>query len=300
MIPLSVLHRSSRFSLKHRHERLQEMSTYDVIKVLAKGWIAFLVCSLAICNAGHSIAAPLKGGIQQSVPITEIGPDTSAKPLSGRMQFAETVEPVDKAFQPNKLFAEASLPGEATSDGWYPIPEWRAGKFHRETQTNHSIFGDVTIKSSVDHVYGMQLDKRGGIWHHESWPKVTKVELEDYTEYKIVNSYQPVSVTNGEFVVKTLETDIDVDRKTGKIKQATRQQGYYQYRPCSPDVACAECETLGFSKFGRVNTEKERSSLEETRVEPFRVINSFRGVNLREGFIRYLKSHGLEDLAPDP
>lgn len=268
--------------------------------VVANIHFASIMAMSIMVLATTSIAAPLKGGVEENVPITEIGPDSSSKPLSARLDFVEKVDPVSKAFQPGKLFAEVNLPSEATSDGWYPIPSWRAGMFHRDTQTNHTLFGDVTINSSVDHIYGMQVDKRGVIWHHESCPKITKVDLDDYTEYKIIDRYEPVAVTNSEFTVKTMETDIDVDRKTGKIKQCSRQEGFYQYRPCGPDAACAECMTLGFSALGRVNTEKEMSSLEEVRKGPFRVINKFRGTDLRENFITYLKSHGLADVAPDP
>lgn len=258
-----------------------------------------------VFTSNAAFSAPLKGGVEEVAPVTpmQLGVEDDdfrdSKPLSGAMEFSETVPPVDAKFKPHKLFAAENLPQEETEDGWYQIPAWRAGRFHRDTQTNHSIFGDVTINSSVDHVYGMQVDKRGGIWHHESWPKVTKIELDDYTEYKIIHRYEPIVVTKKEFVIKTFETDIDVDKKTGKIRMVSKQEGYIRYRPCAQDVACANCTTLGFSQYGRINTTLERSTLEEVRTDPFRVVNVFRGVNLRDSFKRYLKAHDLENLDPD-
>ncbi len=279
-------------------------------------YIAALLSLTGILNAGSVLAAePLKGGVEKvdtapiygglggggkMAPMLQSGAEAEfSRPLNGQMEFSEQVAPVDPAFKPHKLFALDNLPPEGTEDGWYQIPAWRAGKFHRESQTNHTLFGDVTIQSKVDHVYGMQLDKRGGIWHHESWPKVTKVDMDGYAEYKIIHTYQPVSITAEEFVIKAFSTDIDVDPATGKIKRVTKQEDFNKYYPCRKGIACADCTTLGFSQYGRINTTKEQSTLEEVLVEPFQVINKFRGMDLKASFIRYLKSHDMPDLIPD-
>lgn len=220
-------------------------------------------------------------------------------PHVGQMQFSSKVEAVEPKFRPNKLFAATNLPEEGVEDGWYLIPAWRAGKFHRESQTDHTLFGDQTIVSRVDHVYGMQRDKNGGIWHHYSWPKITRVELDGYDEYKIVHRYEPVKITPTEFAVKVNSTDIDVDVNTGKIKRVTKQEEFDQYFPLSEGTVRGESKWQGFSMNGGPNTTVERSSLEEVQTEPFRVINTWKGKDLRESFRKFLQSHELSELLPD-
>lgn len=251
---------------------------------------------------------PLSGGIGEQLQrlrgqldeLKQLRARLEAAPQrTGEMQFSAKVDAVGPELRPNKLFAEANLPQQETEDGWYKIPAWRAGKFHREKQTDHTLFGDVTIASRVDHVYGMQMDKNGGIWHHESWPRVTKVELDGYTEYKLIQKYEPVRISPNEFTVKLFSTDIDVDNKTGKIKRTTKQEEFDRYFPRGNDLAVGECEWQGYSMNGGPNTTVEQTSVEEVRIEPFRVINKWKGKDLRASFRRYLQSHGMADLVPD-
>jgi len=213
--------------------------------------------------------------------------------------FPASVSAVDQKFRPRKLFSEADLPAEDTEDGWYKIPYWRAGKFHREKQINHSLTGDTTVTSRVDHVYGMQQDKSGGIWHHTSWPHVTRVETDKYDEYKIINRYEPVKCEPNEFAFKVSSTDIDVNKTTGKIERVTKQEEIHHYTPGPEGSALGEVEWKGYTASGEPNTTNEHSSVEEMQVEPFRIINSWRKKDLRASFKKYLLSHGMADLVPD-
>lgn len=213
--------------------------------------------------------------------------------------FPGTVSAVDPKFRPRKLFAEADLPAEDTEDGWYKIPYWRAGKFHREKQINHSLSGDTTVTSRVDHVYGMQRDKNGGIWHHTSWPHVTRVETDKYDEYKIINRYEPVEGAPNEFAFKVSTTDIDVNKVTGKIERVSKQEEIHRYTPGPDGTAQGEVEWKGYSASGEPNTTNEQSSVEEVQVEPFRIVNFWRKKDLKASFRKFLLSHGMADLVPE-
>lgn len=287
-----------------------------------------LLCLPLVLAAGIVYAAePLKGGIERLAPLSggeEMtgkednrskhlqggAEDRSSKrleggsefnrPFTGQMEFSTKVAPVEPMFRPHKLFAESNLPSEGTEEGWYQIPAWRAGKFHRETQTDHTLFGDVEIVSKVDHVYGMQRDRNGGIWHHEIWPRVTKVALEGYTEYKIVHRYEPIKITRDEFCIRANSTDIDVDDKTGKIIRVTKQEEFDRYVPAGDGVSKCLSRWQGFSMNGGPNTQLERTTLEEVRVDPFRTINTWHGKDLRASFTKFLKANDLADLIPPP
>lgn len=261
--------------------------------------IALVFSLLALLPAG---AAPLQGKVQQegSAPLSgDLSADSDHTLLPAGVGFSDTVPPVSSTLKLHKLFSSLTLPAEDRDDTWYHIPSWRAGMFHREKQIDHTIFGDVESVSKVDHLYGMQVDKKGGIWHHMSWPRITKIALDGYSQYKIIDKYEPVNTSPAEFCIKITSTNIDVDDKTGKITRLARQEEFDRYFPVSGGLARGYCLIKGFSMFGRVNTTIEKVSVEESMTKPFTPLNSFRGTNLRESFIRYLKSHDLGDLAPD-
>ncbi len=261
---------------------------------------------------------PLKGNVQHTSidGITEGRADIFNNPLSGELtgglvdefgqvrmpaglSFDKTVPPVEKDLKLHKLFSSVTLPAEDKEDSWYQIPRWRAGEFHRETQVSHTRGGDVETTSRVDHVYGMQVDKEGGIWHHMSWPRITKLSLDGYSQYKIINRYEPVKMNQTEYCVKIYSTNIDVDDKSGKIIRLAKQEEFDRYFPAGKGIARGDCIIQGFSHYGRPNTEIECCSVEEKLAKPFNVINSFRGKDLRQSFRNYLQSHELSKLLPD-
>jgi hypothetical protein len=258
---------------------------------------------LPVLAGGSNVSAePLKGNVQRQdvTPVSgDIFQDNELELLPAGIQFSETVAPVGQDLRPHKLFSSVTLPAEDGEDTWYQIPAWRAGEFHREKQLDHTQFGDVESVSKVDHVYGMQVDRKGGIWHHMSWPGITKVSLDGYSQYKIINRYEPVSLKANEFCVKISSTNIDVDDKSGKITRVARQEEFDAYYPGAAGTAMGKCWIKGFSQHGRTNTTIERCTVEEVRVKPFVVINSFRGRDLRESFRRYLSAHDMADLIPE-
>ena len=247
-------------------------------------------------------ADPLKGGVQH---------DTSG-PLFGNVvdqiqngylpmgvKFDETVEPVSKDLKLHKLFSSVEMPAEDREDTWYEIPKWRAGEFHREKQIDHTQTGDRVSVSRADHVYGMQVDKKGNIWHHMSWPKITRVALDGYSQYKIINRYEPVIMNEKEYCVKISSTNIDVDDKNNKIIRTAKQEEIDTYYPLGSGRSKGECLIQGFSQHGRPNTQIEACTVEEELTKPFSVVNTFRGKNLRESFKAYLQTHNLNDLIPE-
>jgi hypothetical protein len=283
--------------------------------------ILICACSLAFAVPSAASAEPLKGGVKtedsagtpQDALLDQMRASLQElKQLNARLErasvggtagtaryaFPAKITGAASKFRPNKLFAEAELPQGDTEEGWYRIPHWRAGKYHREKQTDHSITGDVTIVSRVDHVYGMQQDKNGDIWHHTSWPHITKVDLADYTEYKIIERYEPFEGAPNEFAVKVSTTDIDVDKKTNRIKRVTKQEEVDRYSPGDNSTATGECEWQGYTADGNPNTQVEHSTVEEVQTEPFRVVDRWRDKDLRASFRTYLESHGMSDLVP--
>ncbi len=266
---------------------------------------AFLLGAVLIvsCSCYCVGAEPLQGKVEQQAHLPLTGgvalDGEFSQPLSGDINFSESVPPVSPELKVHKLFSSVTLPVEDKDDNWYQIPKWRAGLYHREKQIDHTKFGDVESLSKVDHLYGMQLDKKGGVWHHDSWPRITKISLDGYSQYKIINRYEPIILSTKEYCIKVSSTNIDVDDKTGKIIRVAKQEEFDRYFPAGSGVARGDCIIKGFSARGGTNTEIESCSVEEALVKPFSVLNTFRGKNLRESFINFLKAHGHPELIPD-
>ncbi len=263
-------------------------------------YVAILVLSQAHFALG---AEPLKGTVQHDTRPPLAGDamldEEGNSKIPAGLKFDETVSPVGPELKPHKLFSSVTLPVEDNEDTWYKIPSWRAGHFHREKQINHTQNGDVESISKADHVYGMQKDKHGNIWHHVSWPKITKISLDGYSQYKMINRYEPVTMNEKEYCVKICSTNVDVDDKTGKIIRTARQEEFDRYFPVGDGIARGDCIIQGFSQHGRVNTELEKCSVEEEMVQPFSVVNTFRGKNLKESFVKFLNAHNLSMLIPE-
>jgi hypothetical protein len=246
--------------------------------------------------APSAMPSPLQGGVQHH----QISGDTESESTEapGSFVFPAKVSAVDQRFRPHKLFAESELPHENSSETWYRIPAWRAGHYHREQQVDHTITGDVVMVSRVDHVYGMQRDRKGEIWHYSSWPHVTKIDLDGVTEYKIIERYEPIEATNHAYAVKVSSIDIDVDDKTNRIKRVTKQLEVDRYTPGPNGIAYGESEWQGYSADGNPNTQVEHSSMDEMLVEPFKVADKWREKDLRASFREFLEAHGMSELVP--
>lgn len=277
------------------------MSTWTTKIIRATGVLSLLTLSF-LGSYCHAVAEPLKGSVKHEAiaPTTDgFSLETGSLALPAGIEFSKSVDPVGPQLRLHKLFSSISLPSEDKEDIWYKIPSWRAGLFARETQTDHTIFGDFTSVSKAEHVYGMQVDKRGGIWHHMSWPHITKITLDGHTEYKIINRYEPISLSSTEFCVKLSSTDIDVDDKTGKIIGLAKQEEFDRYFPGPNGTAIGDCLLQGYSMYGGPNTTLEKTSVEESTIQPFKVINTLGGKNLRESFRNFLQSHDMAELLPD-
>lgn len=263
-----------------------------------------LVLTLVALQAdGYVYAEPLKGKVQHEAeqPIYEGGlfDRQEIGTMPAGIRFDDSVEPAGPEFKLHKLFSSINLPVEDKEDTWYQIPRWRAGSFHREKQIDHTLSGDIESISRADHVYGMQVDRNGGIWHHMSWPRITRISLDGYSQYKIINRYEPVTMSDNEYCVKICSTNIDVDDKTGKVIRVGKQEEFDRYFPAGNGIARGNCLIQGFSQHGRPNTTIERCSVEEELTKPFAVVNTFRGKNLKESFCNYLQSHDKATLIPN-
>ncbi len=142
-----------------------------------------------------------------------------AEPLQGQVNLSEELQPLPPSLRKGAKFDPANLPAQGIIQNWICIPYWRAGTFHRETQTLLSIVGPITvpIRSLNDRQIGHQIDNRGQIWHHYALPEVRTVEAPHWVEWQIVTDIQTLSNTQNEITNIQRGITLDVDKKKQKI-----------------------------------------------------------------------------------
>src|ERR1700679_915401 len=77
-----------------------------------------------------------------------------AQPLQAGIEQSATIGQVAPPLQAGAAFDERNLPRLHTQTGWYLVPNWYGGLWHRETQTDKVGFVPVTHTSRRDKLRG--------------------------------------------------------------------------------------------------------------------------------------------------
>src|SRR5258708_7137942 len=92
--------------------------------------------------------------------------------LTAEVEHRDVIPPIEGNLRPGDIFDRGNLPvhtGRGVND-WYRIPNWLAGKWHKEEQTDYYRYNYLTNaidttthvqRASSDGTWGTQLDTRG-------------------------------------------------------------------------------------------------------------------------------------------
>lgn len=225
----------------------------------------------------------------------------SAEMLQGGVSdLAEALPPVQPNLRAGANFNEANLPAMGTVRGWYWIPYWAAGVWHRQTMTYDLPDGSrKTQLSAVDHFWGQQLDNRNGVWNHHNEPYGEREEMPGIIEWKTVVMKEPVVVTNDGMKVHFRATTVQVERASGRIRRSYQQEEMQNLRPAGPSVMAQESWIKFFDQMGRP-LGNEHAVAQLTLAQPFQPENFDRktGLNLQQDFIAFLTANNMQNLIP--
>ncbi len=224
-----------------------------------------------------------------------------AEPLQGGVSLSETLPAVEPALRAGSTFNEANLPAMGTTQGWYWIPTWAAGIWHREVMTYLGPDGTgQTQLSRVNHFWGDQVDNQGGIWHHHNEPYGEREDLPQWTEWKTVLVREPVLITAQQMQMHFRATTIQVERATGKIHESYQQEEMQYLRPEGPGAMYQESWIKFFDQMGKPKG-MEHGVAHLALIQPFQPVPYDRktALDLRQDFQLYLASHGYQYLVPN-
>jgi hypothetical protein len=217
--------------------------------------------------------------------------------LQGGVIHSEIVPAVEPTLRAGATFNESNIQKIPKEEGWYWVPRWIAGNWHREVQTAFTENGPVTQRNRSEKHFGMQQDSNGEIWDYYHVPIKQVAEGANFTEYKVMRSYSILPAGNGKFAMKSRSTCVRVDRNTNKIISSHTQEDINTFSPQGRGVIRSDCSMKIFDSNGRPKDAATGYYTCEL-VQPFQPTNYLDGKDLRQSFKNFLISHNWPKLVP--
>jgi hypothetical protein len=220
------------------------------------------------------------------------------KVLRAEINHSEVAEPVEAKLLPGQIFDVANLPPGSTGDAnnWYKIPKWLAGTWHKESQTNSYQYNYLTrqedntqrtVVAKGNGVWGTQTDAQGEIWEFNPAPYVDTVDGGTDTIVQLIRSSEPVEMTSDRFIKNTLDTQLRVDKATGRIKTVQTAEQISTYTIDSPGVLKRETSSKVFGHDGKPLM-LAKSVAFENKIAEYEPRDTLNGKNLKSMFQEYL------------
>lgn len=233
-----------------------------------------------------------------------LGPADS-KVLKAEINHSEVADPIEAKLLPGQIFDEANLPAGASGDtnNWYRIPKWLAGTWNKESQTNsYSLNYATKQEDTTSHtvvargkgVWGTQTDIKGEIWEFNPAPYVDTVDGGSDTIVQLIRSTEPLDASEDVFVKSTVDTQLRVDKATGRIKSAQTAEQISTYTLDSPGVLKRETSSKIFAHDGKP-VMLARSVAFETKVADYAPRDTIEGKNVKALFQEYLEENKISD-----
>ena len=255
---------------------------------------------LAMAQADEISSSSAESASQTGRP-SETGEDNphAVLTLKGRVEHSVSLPPLGSALRAGAVFDESLLGNTSQDEGWYQIPEWLAGSFHRETLTTRLGLFTVKVLSRTDYGHGYQRDRSGKIWNYYHVPQRQIVEGSTFDQIFVTRWYQPLMVTDETVVLRFMNTCIRVEKGTGKILDVFQQEEIHKLTAVSGGSYRGAWSLRTFTSAGVKTGHVQHGSYVAVRTGPFSPIDALEGRDLRASFARFLISHGHSELVPE-
>lgn len=277
--------------------------------------VALLVCTIFFCptQAKHkskSLSTPILKADQPKLDLSNQplkGNAKAYKPLEGGVSLSLTLPPIPTNLRKGAIFKTENLPKPPKVTDWWLVPAWFAGTWHRETITEvhyndfiDTLFGlDKTYIERADHLWGHQVDRLGGIWHHRVEPYTQIVEDNDYTFVKTVTLQEPVFVSDSKVIVHYRDTTINYRKSDNKITHTFSHEQISEITK-QGSLTAERVEGQNYDQDGTpIGSKRARTTY--TLIKPFNPTNldPKSKLDLQKDFALYLKVHAYTDRIPE-
>lgn len=224
-----------------------------------------------------------------------------ATTLQVEVSHAEYMPALDKSLAPGQVYEESSLKGAASSskqNNWYSIPSWLAGTWHKETQTDYYLYNFVTgttdnrTKTELarsNGTWGTQIDRSGTIWQYNPAPYSDTVDGGTDWIIQNIRTSEPLESNNTRFVKRTVDTQLRVNKGTGRIVSVETGEQITTYTPLMDGTVRRDGSSKVFGTDGRPLMLAKSVTFEQ-RISDFKPNDNYRGLDMKRLFRDFLKS----------
>jgi hypothetical protein len=265
---------------------------------------ALIVCTyantiLALQAQNQPVLRAQKAKLDMRRSNPSLKGNVAYKPLQGGISLSRTMAAIPAALHKGAIFDKANIPKTPKNTDWYRIPSWMAGEWHRETFTT-SFFGiPVAYKERADHLWGHQIDRLGGIWHHRNEPFVQKVEMDNYVYLKTISLQEPLSISDSKVIMHYKDTTVQYNKYSHAIVKTYRHEQISEISK-QDNQLFEKVRGRDFDEAGFGHSDWDATTT-YTLTKSFHPMDSDKStkLNLKEDFKLYLASHGLSDRIPN-
>lgn len=237
------------------------------------------------------------------------GASAHASALHVKVEHHDAVAPVESSLEPGQIFDKNNLPktvSDQTLNDWYEIPTWLAGKWHKESQTDYYRYDYLskttdnarhTREARSDGTWGTQKGLGGRIWQYDAVPYSQTVDSPGETIVQIVRLSESLECSEERFVKRSIDTQLRVDKVTGKIKTVETGEEITIFSPESDTMIKRETSSKVFDHTGKPVMLGLSLSF-ETKIGPFEPQDFYRGQDTRKLFLEYVKTTGILGVFP--
>jgi hypothetical protein len=221
-----------------------------------------------------------------------------SKTLLGGVEHSESLRPIEQTLAPGQIFDLRNLPSQGNGPSrFFKIPGWLAGTWHKESQTDYYRYSYITKQTDIttrtgparsDGTWGTQRQDDGTVWQYDATPFNSTVDSGSEFVVQLVRVSEPVEESDKIFVRRSIDTQIRVDKMTGRIKAVESGEQLTTYYPEQDGLVKRESSAKVFDANG-VAVLLGKSFSYETRVAEFQPQNMYQGKDVRALFVDFIK-----------
>jgi hypothetical protein len=203
------------------------------------------------------------------------------------------------------MFDERSLRAGTDNSDWYKIPDWLAGKWSRNEETIVSTYYyDTQQQNNEPHTiaeteyadFGSQYDKARNVWHCRLATKGI-ADCGSYLSVAFIRTQEPLLVSEAKVAIRDLFVELEVNKETGVITKSEQVESITRYVPVQDGVMKTMMSVKIFGEEGSpVRIQKNLAY--DKRIAPFAPVDKYKGTDIKQSFVNFLKTNSLVDLIP--
>jgi hypothetical protein len=189
--------------------------------------------------------------------------------LQGSIEHSDVLQPLD-TFKVGADFDSSLLPTNESCEGnWWRVPNWLAGKWHKNGKLKVLSFIDVQTKAPVptkkrihvnypdNEVLGHQTDTSGQVWTFVPLPCVGRTYSGDQINVNIYHSFDLVDEKQDSITVRLFLVTLIVNKDSNKVISVCQRESLQTWTALDDDTVSILDSTKFFDRDGVPLAEKK-------------------------------------------